>query len=444
MPSLRAATAVVPLVALLACGGGGGGPAGGGTPSGGSSAATPDPVDPSPLGATGTIAYARGSELRVVEPDGTGDRLVWAAPPIPGQQTTYTVRGAAWRPDGGEIAFTSDHEEAFSPYDEDVYAIRPDGKALRKITNGPTRERMATFPKGAVRIRVENDTFDYGPYFVILHGAEPKMQTIAPGAAVTLTFEDVADLGPGIQPIVVATGAGRELGVSGADVVPGQTVDSVPFAISGSFHRHGARDPFWRSDGSAIGYFGGLCLLERISAAPRVGFSYDPLVSTDAFSQTCGGEWGPTAATADELLLADGSAGDGAIAILRVREGATTKPDPVVRVQGFHTPDLHWKPDGSGFYVATRASLVEPMQIFEHTFGAGLTQLTDVQLAAPADEIRRFAVSPDGRRIVFERTNELFEGSLDVETDLWIMDRDGSNARLLVAGGTHPAWNPTR
>jgi hypothetical protein len=59
------------------------------------------------------------------------------------------------------------------------------------------------------------------------------------------------------------------------------------------------------------------------------------------------------------------------------------------------------------------------------------------------DWIRRFSVSPDGLRIVFERTDSQSELSA-TRTDLWIMDRDGANARLLVADARFPAWNPAR
>jgi hypothetical protein len=31
---------------------------------------------------------------------------------------------------------------------------------------------------------------------------------------------------------------------------------------------------------------------------------------------------------------------------------------------------------------------------------------------------------------------------LDGPSDIWVMRRDGSDARLLVQNGTSPAWNP--
>jgi hypothetical protein len=204
---------------------------------------------------------------------------------------------------------------------------------------------------------------------------------------------------------------------------------------------YGVHDPFWRDDGSAIGFFG-VCL-ESISATPALGFTYQPLVSRDAFTGVSGAAWGPTPVTRGELLLADSTHLAGTIEILRVSDGATAMPAPVVSVDGFYTPTVQWMPDGAGFYV-TQAPLLGTVQIYEYQFGGALTQLTNAELEPPANKIRRFAVSPDGQRIAFERTNELFEGYLDTTTDLWIMNRDGSDPRLLAEGASYPSWNPTR
>src|SRR5512141_625100 len=177
MPGHRSCGALLAVVLAYAggCSGGGGtGGSGGGGGGGGSTTATPDPVDSSPLTSTGTIAYVKGGELHLVEPDGSNDHVVWSTPPVQG--AAYTVSGPSWRPDGTEIAFASDHELALSPNATDIYAIRPDGNALRKLTNGPTRARQLTFSKGAVTVTVSNGTFYSGPYWIILLGAAVKME----------------------------------------------------------------------------------------------------------------------------------------------------------------------------------------------------------------------------------------------------------------------------
>src|SRR5687768_10655486 len=75
---------------------------------------------PNPGAAAGTIAYVRGGEIRLIKPDGTADRLLWRTPR---PELAFTVSGIAWRPDGTELAFSSEHEMATSWFERDVYAI---------------------------------------------------------------------------------------------------------------------------------------------------------------------------------------------------------------------------------------------------------------------------------------------------------------------------------
>src|SRR5689334_6760110 len=105
------------------------------------------PGDTEPVG---IIAYVRGGrEIRLIAPDGTGDRLLWSHP-----QATKDlgINGLAWRPDGTELAFTSGHAAATSLYHSDVYAVRPDGTGFRKITNPPDRGEFGRYPKGTVTV----------------------------------------------------------------------------------------------------------------------------------------------------------------------------------------------------------------------------------------------------------------------------------------------------
>jgi len=67
------------------------------------------PSNPPAAPSNATIAYARGGEIRLVEPDGTNDRSLWT---VPRPDLPYTVTSLAWKPDATELAFSSDHEEA--------------------------------------------------------------------------------------------------------------------------------------------------------------------------------------------------------------------------------------------------------------------------------------------------------------------------------------------
>jgi Tol biopolymer transport system component len=92
---------------------------------------------------------------------------------------------------------------------------------------------------------------------------------------------------------------------------------------------------------------------------------------------------------------------------------------PVVRGR-----DAHWSPDGrtivytgpdGGVYIAAGAG------------GRG-RMLGRGYLAE---------WSRDGRRIVYARA-----GARASQDSVWIMNRDGSNARRILAGGSNPSWQP--
>ena len=71
----------------------------------------PSSAQPSEV-APGTIAYTNGSQIRLIDSGGTDDRLVWE---VPGPD--FNVTKLAWRPDGAEIAFASNHAMATSFYE---------------------------------------------------------------------------------------------------------------------------------------------------------------------------------------------------------------------------------------------------------------------------------------------------------------------------------------
>jgi len=87
----------------------------------------------------GTIAYVKRStdDIHVISPDGTGDRVLWTHPEL----FMYPAYELAWRPDGRELAFSSEHEAACSWFDSDVYAIGYHGAGYRRITNSPACPR---------------------------------------------------------------------------------------------------------------------------------------------------------------------------------------------------------------------------------------------------------------------------------------------------------------
>jgi len=115
---------------------------------------------------------------------------------------------------------------------------------------------------------------------------------------------------------------------------------------------------------------------------------------------------------------------------------------------------IAWLPDGSGFLLSRQetgfsfgSAPPEGGVIYGYDFVSG--QLTEY-LRLPGEAIGRIALSPNGQTVVFERSHTLDETVKRVETgprllcpcELWLVERDGSNTRLLVSDGRAPVWSP--
>jgi hypothetical protein len=398
-----------------------------------------NPPEPRPA-STATIAYAKRGEIRLIEPDGSNDHSLWT---VPRTDLPYTVTGLAWKPDATEIAFSSDHEEATSFFERDIYSVGSDGQHLRKLTNGPAVDQLAALPKGTVQVTVQNNTGDGGPWFIYVEGApEPQMVSLGLGESKRLTFNGVADLGTGIQPAVAINGTQRWFGVAGADVQAGQTKDAGLLTITpfGGVPHFGADVPAWRSDGSRLAFLESpICQLDEVAATPPPGATGTALFGTDIFQSSCGFDRGPASAP-DQLLVSDDGdyVTNGETHIYQTSEGSTSRGTPLVTLNDYvRLVDIHWLPDGSGFIVARTGSLLdENVNLYEYSLtGGAVRQVTTFS----GEYARRFSISPDGKNIVFERVS-----SLDGPSDLWVVGRDGSNPHLLVKDAGYPAWNPQK
>ncbi|HEU4563449.1 MAG TPA: hypothetical protein VFS05_02325 [Gemmatimonadaceae bacterium] len=390
-------------------------------------------------GERGTIAYARGGELRLIQPDGSNDRVLWAPPD---RSLGSTILGIGWKPDGTELAFSSDHEAAVSFYDRDIYAVRVDGRGLRRVTNAPAHDRLASMAKGSVTVTVQNNTADSGPYFVYVGGASaPQQVTIAPGNSAQLTFTDVADFGSVVQAVVVINGLTRWFGGAVADVRAGATTDAGTLTLTqfGGVPRLGVSGPVWSADGSRLAFIGSpTCVMLAAPASPPAGFIDEQLLDSKVFGRSCAFDWAQGGSAAGDVIYLDDSqySTDGSSSVYRVRAGAQSRGQPVLTFTDYdRLTDIRWLPDGSGFLVAKTGGLMEPhVNLYELLFSSGtLRQITTFTDAS----VRGFAISPDGRQIVFERVPE---AELTAPSDLWVVNRDGSSPHLLVRDAASPAW----
>ena len=392
-------------------------------------------------GQTGQIAYVRGStEIRVIKPDGSGDRQLWTHPDLNQQLGIFEL---AWKPDGTELAFSSAHEAASSPYLADIYSIRPDGTGLHRITNPPERAGLARFPKGSVTVKVTNETEinkdNAGiPSFIIyVEGAdEPQRISIGPGEEKIVTFKSVADFGKKAQMIIAMQGSMRWF-VPGVDVIAGRNVTAPMFPILDvGFEMHGAFRPVWRADGSRISCRNNtVCIISTTveKAAPGTS-AYNPMFSGKNPLGACTWDWGPTPATLNQVIYTENSSGSN---IYQITEGGThpgTKLTAFSELDYQLLTDLHWMPDGLGLLYSTANTFRDSSNIFRYDLASKkTTQVTRLE----KEFAREFSISPDGRSVVFQRcpTREDEAGC-----DLWIVGTDGRGARLLVKNGLRPAW----
>lgn len=398
----------------------------------------------SPVQPTGAIAYIRNAtEIRLIDSNGQNDRLLWTDPGIKESLGLYDV---AWRPDGKELAFSSAHEALFSLYHADIYAIRPDGTGLRRITNAPDKKEFGKYPQGSVSVTVRNNQYSFqqaqssaGVFFITMAGAgDPQSVTIPPGSSKTITFKSVADFGKKAQGIVAISGNFR-WSMPGTDVEAGKTVKATDLVITGDgIELFGAFRPVWKNDGSLVSYRDGVCLIKTIPADPSPGeMQYRPMFQGKNPMGTCTWDYGPTPALADRIIYTENS-GD-ASGIFLMKEGSAH--DPSARITNFSDiqyqllHDLKWLPDGSGFLFSTVNLFRDAANIFRYDMR---TKQTTPLTQLKGEYARRFCISPGGQWIVYERAKTDDE---DKDVDLWIMRADGTGERLLVKNGLCPSWS---
>jgi len=279
-----------------------------------------------------------------------------------------------------------------------------------------------------------------GTFIVYVAGAdEPQQIALPAGTAKTLVFKSVADFGKHPQPVVAMFGKRRWF-TPGSDVIAGRNVVSPTFSISGDgFDMFGAFRPVWRSDGSRISYRSGLCVLSSVSSKPTPGeYSFDPLFGGKNPLGSCAWDWGPTAATANQIIYTENASDSGGSSIYRITEGGTHPGTKLTKYSDIDLQllsDLRWLPDASGVLYSNREYVLDSANIYRYDFATRkVTQVTNLK----TEFARAFSISPDGRSVVFERCKTRDDD--DKSCDLWITGIDGGGERLLARNGLAPAW----
>ena len=394
--------------------------------------------------ASGTIAFVReGKEIRLIAPDGTRDRQLWAHP-RPDLAENQGIGGLAWRPGGAELAFSSGHEAVYSLFQADLYGIRPDGSGLRKITNRPTRAEFMRLPKGNVKVTIRNDPTNLlveqttGLFIVYVAGAvEPQTATVPRGHSQTLTFTGVADFGPNVtQPVIAMNGPFRWFN-PGADIRPNATAQAPTLNVLGGGVRElGASLPMWRYDGEQIGYAMGCAGMWLLPAQSALGAGVGSQLPATK-NGSCGWGWGPTQALADQFIIV-GGIGDKGIYLARGSSGERVK---LLEYEGTLF-EMRWHPSGTNFlFVQSEGSSGSSLNRYDFT-----TKKVAKVKTFSDKTIRGMSISPDGEWVVVEFGKTLEESVLSLVVtqkttpELWLMRVDGSELRLLVKNAQAPAW----
>ncbi|MBZ5499883.1 MAG: hypothetical protein LAP85_26085 [Acidobacteriia bacterium] len=393
---------------------------------------------------TGTIAYVRDWEqIRLIKPDGTGDRELWTQPP---SESRYgDVHELALRPDGKELAFSSSHEKAFSYYESDLYGIGLDGKGLHRLTNSPSLSELTSYPKCKVAVTVANDSTDPLASVVVVYvvgASKPESVMVAHKGVATVTFNDVAVIPGALQPVMVAFGGRRWPGPP-LRLVAGQTNKASMTLTGRGFEMMGAYRPVWSRDGKQIAYrFGQSASVWRVSGQGEPGAGIGTQLGGKPVTQVAAFDWGTPGLPGGNLLYAHGFVIDGEQdnSIYQTDEEGHN-PTCVLHYDDSneHIQQIRWLPDGSGFVFLR----MEPMTSGD---GANLcrfdlatkreTQLTHFTHEA----VRDFAISPDGRWIVYERGQEIYNPWDKTRPALWLIGTDGRGEHLLMESGEMPAW----
>ncbi len=396
------------------------------------------------LATSGTIAYARADtldEIRLIEPDGSNDRRLWAHG-RPDPEKVHQIYSLEWRRDGTELAFAGTHENACSINNADIFAVGAYGGNYRRITEAPACAALAAYPKGTVQVPVSNSTTASFVGFVYFQGA-PGIQLVSlpPGGSGVVTFNNVADFGSGVlQVAAMIQGINRYIAIGTAvDVKAGGTVRTASMSVFNlsEYYFWEAHSPTWRSDGSQVGYVLNYNGLRKISPNPPP-LDFGAVLQTDQSKMPSFADllaWGP-ASRANQLLYAGNEVFE-TEGIYLMTEGSSTAGELLVRYEVYQNiRGLAWLPDGSGFvYSVAEDYGNQKANVFLYTFASR----TPTRLTSFADDFAgQLSVSPDGQSIVFERSTSV---DANAPTDLWVINRDGSGLRRLAQNAARPAWS---
>jgi len=418
---------------------------------------------------TNTIAYvspSRGKQsIRLIQADGSNDRLFWSVPK--NNLISPAIGTLAWSPDGSELAFDSDHNFGLSSFEREIYVT--DGQTTRKIIRPIEAKQNAQYPKGTVKLKMKNGFFKGMYFWAYIEGSSDNHQWIAPkSTSMVVTFNEVADWGENIfQHSILGYIDSRQRRycyydlAAMVDVKAGQTVTIphryYPFHYSKKTRScHRVVKPTWNYDGTKLLF----TVIHFLSSGSLARHSPDEMyhenfiialsdtknIPLDNLAKKVGGfmqnfahdpKFIKLSPTPEQKVLSVTyhSHAD------RIYLSSTNDPDLGVTdhmqrinlsgVDRYHITDIEWLPDGNSFMVAM--DMRTSHRIYQHNLKTSQTRLL---FELKKEYIGDFTISPDGKKIAFER-GKRSGGPFAI----WVYDTNNRGLAQLVADGAAPAWN---
>ena len=119
-----------------------------------------------------TSQNGREDQIRLIDPTGANNRLLWSTGNWGTQTQLHSVANLGWKPDDGTVlALDSSHQAPCSFFGSDVDEIRANGTNPRRIVSPPTCGQNPGAPTGSVRVTYYNGTDQSGPFLFYFQGA---------------------------------------------------------------------------------------------------------------------------------------------------------------------------------------------------------------------------------------------------------------------------------
>lgn len=421
------------------------------------------------------IAYVGPSrdnqQIRLMNPDGSNDRLLWQAPP--GTPRQSGIGELSWRGDARELAFDSGHDWQRSLYTRDIYAVATNGAALRRLTRPPAPGGGA-YPMGTVTFQLTS--YASGDVQLYLEGADKPISFPAKLGYTYQITQTVADLGENVRqsirlydPNDLNSNWCNYNEEAWVDVVAGQVTDAgaIRFGAADDYTCPQALRPAWMQNGNELLYLAAEATTLQFQAENNLW-----RIAADAPPTSPGarvlnyGQYqlegrvfltkpGPTPATADQLLAAvQEDAGHSSVFRAPLDDAGQRE---FFALGACHltclVTGLAWLPDGSGFVFARYEEWIgangieKGSALYRYTFA---DQQVILLYQVANQTIGRLDLSPTGNQIVYEQSQQLdkttanfwLEPLLLCPCQIWTVNSDGAGAHLLSNDGRAPVWSP--